>query len=188
MKLLHWLPCLRTSALSIALAIVIVGMCQFAFSDIREPFYCIGIASPWKRLLYYFEAGGKVEMTAQFTSREITRFIVTALLIMIFTGLLCWSIYAQRPFRFRMSLRASMLAVAIVPIAWLGGKEVWSGWHRVDDYWKEVEKRRSNERHWKEIEQRRLSEPIEVTLPPTWEELEQRRLNEPIEVTLPPTR
>jgi hypothetical protein len=167
MKLLHWLPCLRTSALSIALAIVIVGMCQFAFSDVWEFGYCLGIASPWKRLLYYFESGGKIALTDQFISREITRFIVTTILIIIFTGLLCWSIYAQRPLRFRMSLRALILAVAIVPIAWLGGKEVWSGWQRIDDYWKEIEKRRLNERYWKEIEQRRLDEPLEVTEPPT---------------------
>jgi hypothetical protein len=130
---------LRTFVLAVCLGVAIVGMCQFALTDVRPLGSCAGIQSPARTVVDWLEMGRPEPLLAYFGYHAKVRFLWTSLAIILLAGMLAWSLYTQRPIRGRLRLRTLMIAVAILPISWVGAGKVWVMWHRWEQAWRMVD-------------------------------------------------
>ena len=132
MQLRRWWPTLRTTFIAVTLFVIAVGMAQFAFTEWSEP--CLRIPSPYQRLCEWLRAGGRGPLSHVLGPQELQRLAGLSLSISILGLLFVISIRAQRPLRLRLHLRTLMVLVAVLPLGYLGGREVWLTWERWDEY------------------------------------------------------
>jgi hypothetical protein len=130
MKLLRWWPTLRTTFIAVTLFVITVGMAQFAFTDWSEP--CLRIPSPYQRLCEWLREGRRGPLSHVLGPQELKRLAGLSLSLSVLGSMLVISIRAQRPLR--LNLRTLMVLVAVLPLGYLGGREVWLTWERWDDY------------------------------------------------------
>jgi hypothetical protein len=132
MRLLRWWPALRTTLIAVTLFVIAVGMAQFAFTEWSEP--CLRIPSPYERLCEWLRDGRRSPPSRVLDPQEFERLARFAISISVIGLMLVLSIRAQRPVRLRLNLRRLMLLVAVLPLGYLGGREVWLMWDRWDEY------------------------------------------------------
>jgi hypothetical protein len=132
MKLLRGWPTLRTTLIAVALFVSAVGMGQFAFTEWSEP--CLRVPSPYERLCEWLREGRRGPVSHVLGPQELKRLAGHSLSISILGLMLVISIRAQRPLRLRLHLRTLMVFVAVLPLGYLGGREVWLTWERWDEY------------------------------------------------------
>ena len=130
MRLLRWWPTLRTTFIAVTLFVIAVGMAQFAFTDWSEP--CLRIPSPYQRLCEWLRDGRRGPLSQVLGPHELKRLASFSLSMSVLGLMLVISIRAQRPLR--LNLRTLMVLVAVLPLGYLGGREVWLTWERWDDY------------------------------------------------------
>ena len=130
MSLLRWWPTLRTTFIAVTLFVIAVGMAQFAFAEWSEP--CLRIPSPYERLCEWLRGGGPGPLSQVLGPHELKRLASLSLSMSVLWLMLVISIRAQRPLR--LNLRTLMVLVAVLPLGYLGGREVWLTWERWDEY------------------------------------------------------
>ncbi len=130
----RWLPATRTIVIAHLFAVVVIGLCQFAFTCTQEPMMCFPSPSPWENLCYWVRSGRQRPLADFFNAFDIQRFNATVACV-VFLGMgLGWSIWSMRPFRLahRFRLRTLMLIIAIVPLELTACADVWNRWKRWD--------------------------------------------------------
>jgi len=132
MQLLRWWPRLRTTFIAVMLFVLALGMAQFAFTDWSEP--CLRIPSPYQRLCEWLVQGRRRPVSHVLGPRELKRLAMLSVSIFVLLLMLVISIRSQRPVRLRLNIRTLMLLVAVLPLAYLGGRKVWLTWERWDEY------------------------------------------------------
>jgi hypothetical protein len=132
MKLLRWWPTLRTTFIAVTLFVSAVGMAQFAFTEWSEP--CLRFPSPYQRLCEWLREGRRGPLSHVLGPQELKRLAGLSLSISVLGLMLVISIRAQRPLQLRLHLRTLMVLVAVLPLGYLGGREVWLTWERWDEY------------------------------------------------------
>jgi hypothetical protein len=130
----RWWPIISTVLFAHLLAVVVIGLCEFAFTSVCEPMMCIPSRPPWDSLCYWVQSGRKQPLSDYFFAFDIQRFNATIAGI-VFLGMgLGWSIWLMRPLRLtiRFRLRTLMAVIAVVPIEVTACADVWNRWERWD--------------------------------------------------------
>jgi hypothetical protein len=138
MKVLRWWPAFRTSSIAMMFFVIAVGMAQFAFSEWSEP--CLRIPSPYERLCEWFRGSRRGPLSELLGPQELERLAGRSLCLSLLGLLLVISIRAQRPLRLQLNLRTLMVFVAVLPLGYLGGRDLWLAWERWDGYQHRIER------------------------------------------------
>jgi hypothetical protein len=135
MNLARWWFALRTAVMAQALGVAVIGLGQFAFSSVLRPGDCVPTSSPWNRLCYWVESGGKYTLSDFFDRHDLRRLTATMLAVIILSGMFAWSIRAGGPVRLRpfLRVRTLVIAIAVAAIALVEAREVWAMWERWDN-------------------------------------------------------
>jgi hypothetical protein len=130
----RWWPVISTILFAHLFAVLLIGLCEFAFTSTREPMFCHPSRPPWDSLCYWVQSGRKRSLSDLFTAFQIRRFNASIAGLVLFGMGLGWSLWLMRPLRLtvRFRLRTLMATIAVVAIDVTAGADVWNRWERWD--------------------------------------------------------
>ncbi len=127
-------PVISTVLFAHLFTVLMIGLCEFAFTSTSEPMVCLPSPPPWESLCYWVQSGRTRPLSDWFTAFDIQRFNAT-IAGMVFLGMgLGWSIWLMRPLRLtvRFRLRTLIATIAVVAFEVTAGADVWNRWERWD--------------------------------------------------------
>jgi Polysaccharide biosynthesis/export protein len=130
----RWWPIISTVLFAHLLAVVVIGLGEFAFTSSSESMNCIPSSPRWDSLCDWLRSGRRRPLSDFFTAFDIKRFNATIAGIVLLGMGLGWSIWLMRPLRvtIRFRLRTLMAVIALVPLEVTAGADVWNRWRRWD--------------------------------------------------------
>jgi hypothetical protein len=130
----RWWPIISTVLIAHLLAVVVVGLGEFALTSSSESMNCIPSSPRWESLCDWVRSGRRRPLSDLFTAFDIQRFKATIAGIVFLGIALGWSIWLMRPLRvtIRFRLRTLMAVIALVPLEVTAGAGVWNQWKRWD--------------------------------------------------------